>query len=368
VARSLQEIRCLLWAAAILALNVSSRALTIVPIFDATITNDVNATTIESTINTAIQLYQTRFADPITVTIEFKEISTAGLYGQSSWWYYVIPYTQFRTALAQDSNTANDAVALSNLAATTTQPINGGSNVRVKTANLRAIGITGKNSGLTNGYDGIIGLHTSQLNLSRASTLSTKGDLMSITWHEIDEVLGLGSALDSNGIDPFPEDLFRYSSAISRSFTTNGDDAYFSIDGTNLLARFNQAAGADYGDWWSAGARTAQVQDAITINGKTPNPIVELIALDVIGYNLLPVPQPVITTLAISGTQVALTGTNGMPSGTYLVLSSANVATALSQWLPIATNFLNNSGPFTFTLPNAVNPTQPQNFFALQLQ
>jgi hypothetical protein len=58
---------------------LSVHALTIIPTFDATITNDVNASTIENTINSAIQLYQARFSNPITVSIQFKEISTSGL-------------------------------------------------------------------------------------------------------------------------------------------------------------------------------------------------------------------------------------------------------------------------------------------------
>ncbi len=358
----------LLLAATILIASLSAQALVITPTFDTTITSDANAATIESTINTAIQLYQTRFSDPITVTIQFKEISTSGLYGQSSWWYYGISYSQFRAALLADATTTNDTVALAHLATGTGNPVTGTSTIRVKTANLRAIGITGLNSGLAGGVDGIIGLHTSQLNLSRASTLGTKGDLMSTVWHEIDEVLGLSCALDSNSGDPLPEDLFRYTSAGARSYTTSGDDAYFSLDGTNLLARFNQRAGVDYGDWWVAGTHTAQVQDASAINGKTPNPWVELTALDAIGYNLLPVPHPDITHTSISGTQLTLNGTNGMASGTYLVLASTNLTALFTQWTPIYTNFLTTSGNFTFTLPTAVHPADKNRFFTLQVQ
>ena len=358
----------LLLAATILAVSLSANALVIVPSFDTTISNDVNAATIESTINTAIQLYQTRFSDPITVTIQFKEISTTGLYGQSSWWYYNISYTQFRAALLADATTTNDTVALANLASGANNPVTGTTTVRVKTANLRAIGITGKNSGLAGGYDGIIGLHTSQLNLSRATTVGAKGDLMSTVWHEMDEVLGLSCALDSNSSDPLPEDFFRYTSAGVRSYSTNGDDAYFSLDGTNLLARFNQGASGDYGDWWVAGSHTAQVQDASATNGKTPNPWVELTALDAIGYNLLPVPSPVINLTSISGTQLVLNGANGMASGTYVVLTSTNLPALFTQWTPIYTNFLTTSGPFTFTIPNAVHPADINRFFALQVR
>jgi len=344
-------------------------ALTIIPSFDPTITGDVNATTIENTINSAIQLYEARFSDPVTVTILFKEISTSGLYGQSSWWYYSPTYSSVRHALATHASTANDAIAMYLLPSSSANPVTGTSTIRVKTANLHALGFTGFPSGLTNGYDGIIGLHTSQLNLSRASTVATKGDLLSTVCHEIDEVLGLGSGLDSASPDTFPEDLFRYSSTGTRSYTSSGDDAYFSIDSTNLLVRCNQSSSSgDYGDWWVAGAHTARVQDASATNGKIPNPNVELIALDVIGYTLVPVPGPVITGITLSGSQVTISGTNGIAVNNYVVLASTNIATPLGQWVAVSTNFLNNTGPFTFVVPNAAGPSRPRRFFALRVQ
>jgi hypothetical protein len=350
---------------------LSAKALTIIPTFDATITNDVNAATIESTINSAIQLYQARFSDPITVTLQFKEISTSGIYGSSQWSYYNVSYSSFRTALAQHATTTNDAVALSLLPIGSANPVTGTPSISVKTANLHALGFTPFNSGLPGGYDGIIGLHTSQLNLSRASTVATKGDLLSTVCHEMDEVLGMSSGLDfvPTNTNPLPQDLFRYSSAGARSYTTNGDDAYFSIDGTNLLARCNQnVASGDRGDWWVAGAHTPRVQDASATNGKTPNPNVELIALDVIGYKLVPVPKPFITSTTVSGSQLTISGTNGMAVGNYVILANPDITTPLSQWLPISTNFQNNTGSFTFVVPNAVDGSIPNRFFALQVQ
>jgi hypothetical protein len=182
----------------------------------------------------------------------------------------------------------------------------------------------------------------------------------------MDEVLGLSSSLDSNASDPLPEDLFRYTAEASRSYTTNGDDAYFSLDGSKLLARFNQKPSEDFGDWWTAGAHNPQVQDAFATNGKMPNPYTELIALDVIGYNLLPAPHPLITHTSALGTQLLLTGTAGLAGGTYVVLTSTSATSPLSQWSRIATNYLIVNGGFTFT--NIVNPTEPRRFFSLQLQ
>lgn len=91
-------------------------------------------------------------------------------------------------------------------------------------------------------------------------------------------------------------DLFRYDSGGQRTYTTNGDNAYFSLDDTTLLARFNQDPTGDYSDWWSPGDQrwsppgtptVAQVQDAFGATGGFQElGTNELTALDIIGYTL----------------------------------------------------------------------------------
>jgi hypothetical protein len=351
---------------AVLAGATGAPALVITPSWDSSITSDPNAATIESTINTAIQFYEARFSDNITVTIEFEEMSISGLEGHSQWWYYTLSYPQFRAALAKSASSTNDDTALAYLPSGENNPVTGSGSIRVKTATLRALGFPGYTSGLPGGFDGIIGLHVSQMNLSRATDDSDKYDLLSTADHEMDEVLGLGSGLDESSTDPFPEDLFRYTALGSRTYTTNGDDAYFSIDSANFPARFNQNTNGDRGDWWTAGAHTPQVQDAFLTPGAAPNPVIELVALDVIGYHLLPLPQPVITSTVLSGTQLVLTGTNGLASETYYVLTSTNLALPFSQWTRVATSMLNANGDFTMTLPNAVDSAGSQQFYILQ--
>src|SRR5262249_52899593 len=94
----------------------------------------------------------------------------------------------------------------------------------------------------------------------------------------------------------FPEDLFRYNSSGGRSFTTSSSaTAFFSINGTTLLAQFdNQNDGGDFGDWQSnplPPGVNPQVQDAFATPGATPSLGVELTALDVIGYDPVPAPS-----------------------------------------------------------------------------
>ncbi|MDF2435330.1 MAG: hypothetical protein JWP44_4961, partial [Mucilaginibacter sp.] len=107
-----------------------------------------------------------------------------------------------------------------------------------------------------------------------------------------------GSDVGGTGFfaDPAPEDLYRYDNTGVRNYTTAGDNAFFSIDGTTDLARFNNVNnGGDYGDWHTGGV-TPQVQDAFATPGAHPVLGVETQALDVIGYTrtaaIVATPEP----------------------------------------------------------------------------
>ena len=272
----------------------------IVPTFDTTITTDPNAAIIQGTINSVIQLYENTFSDPITVHIEFHEM-TSGL-GASNTYFGTTSYANWHAALTGDAASADDATALASIPGGPNNPVNGSNSVDVTTASLRALGL---NVNPPSGQpDGFIGLKTSIMNLDRTSINPAKYDLYAVAAHEIDEVLGFGSALNnlSNG-DPVPTgaiwamDMFRWASAGTRSFNTNANStAYFSIDsGVTNLVGFNQTAGGDFSDYFSTGPHTPRVQDAFATPGATPNPSVELRGLDVIGYNLAApqaVPEP----------------------------------------------------------------------------
>jgi hypothetical protein len=308
-------------AASLLGHAAPARAdVVISPIFDSSITNDPNAATIEATINQAIQVYETRFSDPITVSIRFQEVST-GL-GASSTFVGNITYSQWRNALVANSTTGNDATALANLPTGSVNPVNGNANVTLTTANFRALGINMNPPG--GQPDSTISLNTSLMNLNRSPINPNKFDLMAVASHEIDEALGIGSALTgrSNGSPAptgavSPGDMFRYDQNGNRSFTTNiNAQAFFSIDGgTTDLARFNQDASGDFNDWYSPGGQTPQVQDAIATPGATPNLGVELTVLDVLGYDLVGVPEP--TSLALFGAVVVVASGYGWRRRTW---------------------------------------------------
>jgi hypothetical protein len=283
--------------------------LTITPTFDSSITSDPNAAAIEGTITSAIQEYQNTYSNPINVTIYFSE--QAGGLGSSNTVLYDQGYQFFRNGLAANqaiSGQADQATALANLPNGVNNPVSGTSDLFIKTADIKALGgpsLQGVQGPDGKFYDGVIGLNTSITNPGSPGS-SLTFFLAPVVKHEIDEVLGLGSALPNpvQGI-PFAEDLYRYDQNGNRSFTSNGTaQAYFSIDGTTKLAQFdNQNDGGDFGDWQSNPLPQGvppQVQDAFATPGANPDLGVELTALDVLGYTrVATVPEP--STLAITG-------------------------------------------------------------------
>jgi hypothetical protein len=278
-------------AAALWLLAVASaHAFTIVPTFDSSITSDANAAAIITTIQSAIAVYEQTFADPIIVNITFDEFSS-GL-GQSLSTFTTIRYSSYLADLTADATSADDFTALANLPTGSRNPVNNGRTLDIHTALLRALGVSDFTLS-----DGTISLNTSLMNLSVDGPQNpSKYSLFAVAQHEIDEVLGLGSSLFGATVPAniSPEDLFRYDQSGSRSYTTSTSaQAYFSLDGVTDIARFNQDGIADFGDWYSPGDQTPQVQDAYGTPGSTPTlGPAEIKALDVTGYTIATVPEP----------------------------------------------------------------------------
>jgi autotransporter-associated beta strand protein len=67
---------------------------------------------------------------------------------------------------------------------------------------------------------------------------------------------------------------------------------------------------------------------------------------------------PHITSFTASGGTSTITGTGGLPNGSYYVLSSTNVALPLAQWTRLATNSFLGDGTFSYTDAAATNATR----------
>ena len=202
-------------------------------------------------------------------------------------------------------NKQRRVVSLQYLPNQTNEPVPNttGSSLWLTAANVNALVASGNlPSSYTQSpdYDGRISLNTSST-YTGAGSVGPQGNysLETVVMHEIDEVLGLGSALPNytTGSSPTPEDLYRYAANGTRSFSTSaGGPIYFSLNGTTDLAQFNNSSGGDYGDWASNplpyGA-SPQVQDAY----QTPNVNItlgtnEFAALQAIGYVQVPDAAP----------------------------------------------------------------------------
>ncbi len=277
----------------------------IVPTYDTTINNDPNATIIKSTIQTAINFYEFTFADNITVNITFQE---GGGLGGSSFNLFTVSYAAFHAALMADATSADDATALARLAADgsgATNPVTGSSVVVIKAPNAKALGFN-----VPQASDGTITLNTS-LTTPGSSSSSSQYSLLAVAEHEIDEILGLGSTLGLAlaaplNNDPSPEDFFRFTAGNVRSFSLpSNNNVFFSLDGATNLVGFNNPGCdhcSDYGDW--ATSTTKRVQDAISTPGVFPAMGVEVVALDVIGYDLA-VPEPSTGVMVLGGLLLA---------------------------------------------------------------
>ena len=278
--------------------------LTIIPTFEASITGDINAAAIENVINSAIAIYEADFSNPINVAIDFQEMSS-GLGGSSTSLFQI----SYPTFLAEYKvNASKDPVAQTALADGVVpngavNPVNGASNVWIKTANYKALGFP---CSFCPTFDGTISLNTG-ITFPGSPGSSGAYSLMAVVEHEMDEVPWPGSDLGS-GLPtalPMPEDLFRFDALGNRTFTTSsGALAYFSVDGKTDLAQFdNQNDGGDFADWQSnprAPGVQPKVQDAFATPGATPQLGVELIALQAVECDAI-APEPAsLSLLAVS--------------------------------------------------------------------
>jgi hypothetical protein len=336
-------IRAAAWTAAVGLCTASGRAnLTIVPTWDSTITSDPNAAAIEASINSAIAVYSADFTDNVTETITFKEMSS-GL-GESEWYYYTQSYSGYLSALNSHKTTATDTAVLAHLPSGSANPVNSSTSINLQDPLARALGFSAPTPG--GATDGTVLLNTSIMNLSAPFTQNSgRYSLFSTVSHEIDECLGIASALSglSNGAAAptgaiFPEDLFRYDSSGNRSFNTTATTAaYFSVDGTTDLARYNQEQGGDFNDWYSYfGGVTPQVQDAYATPGKSPTLGVELTVLDALGYT------PAVTTPA---------------SLTWDPSPTAGLQDGPGVWNTSAAVFSNGTTNFAWTNGTSLNAT-----------
>lgn len=260
------------------------------------------------------------FSDQMTVNmnIDFRALGS-GILGSTSSTQAAYSYSSFRSALAADATSADDATALNSLGTgssysfqinrtTTNNAVHtaSSSQVRMTNANAKALGLY---TGSASASDASIAFSSSfnfDFNPNDGITAG-QFDFVGIATHEIGHALGFVSGVDildinANGFpdsafDPYHQalDLFRYNGT-NRSFTADNTAKFFSLDGgVTQLALFSN--GQNFGD----GNQASHWKDNLGIGIMDPTAApgeklaistMDLRGFDAIGYNLSSVPEP----------------------------------------------------------------------------
>jgi hypothetical protein len=282
-----------LWILIALGAAAPAQAATINLTYDSSVAADfgANAANVQNAMTYVAQQFETLLSDPITINIDVAAspgTSTLGSSTTSLTGYY--SYAQIRSALISDAKTANDASAVASLPVSDPS---GGHLYATARAQAKALGLIGAST-LS---DGTVTFGAGYTYAFNSNNRAVPGgiDFIGVAEHEISEVMGripgLGANFGNGLPDYMPYDLFRYTSTGTRNMT-NGNNIYFSVDnGATNLKNFNfpNGNGSDPQDWASGSNDSF---NAISTSGVL-NDItsVDKIAMDVIGYDLVPEPS-----------------------------------------------------------------------------
>jgi hypothetical protein len=244
----------------------------------------------KATVEAVAAFFESTFTDPVTINVKVERGLTGGLLGHSE---YTLtgPYTyaQITSALAKDSQTGSDAIALAALPAA--DPIPDPHAYYMTPAQAKALALLGPSDAL----DGTVQFADNPpFDYDRSDGI-TPGfyDFYGSVAHEFSEVMGrelnaIGNEVQTgapNGYYPF--DLFKYSAAGVRTFVGT-TDGYFSPDGgvTNLN-NFNTDSDDDFGDWAASAGNDSFLafSSSGVLNAVTAT---DIVAMDVIGWNAAP--------------------------------------------------------------------------------
>jgi hypothetical protein len=265
-----------------LAYCLPAAAVTIHPVFEASITSASNAATIETVINAAAGDIGALFSNPGTVIINFG-VGTGNFLGETSTSPYGLSYSDYTSLLAFDAAAHPTNTILSSAVANLSRgnDANGAKPIVATSAQLRvALGLS-EALPCCSGADGTIMLNSALLDFTLGSVPIFNGhntiyDALGTAEHEIDEVLGgggQGSVLNgiADGIAVYRDyygvlDLYRYAAAHTPSFTTSGSaTSYLSVNGgVSAIVAFNQNSSGDYADF---GPNTVCANDPAALGG-----------------------------------------------------------------------------------------------------
>jgi hypothetical protein len=309
--------------------NLGSFSLVIAP--GATLSGNAAAL---AAFNRAANLWAARISDPITITINADMAALGvGIIGSTSSTILQAGYNTIRNQVVADAaNETDDSImAATPTAAQFTAVMPAGrslsGNIVATKANLKALGFTG--------LDGTFGVSDASITFSTAFAFdfdnsdgvsSGTVDFETVAAHEIGHALGFVSFVDSidggaTSVSPFTLDLLRFgNNIVGQDPATSGDFTIFSrnlVPGADGITdaindpELRMSTGLTGGDGrqashWKADELTGTLiglMDPTLANGVFYGPtFADFRALDLIGYEIAPVPEPgTLSLLALSG-------------------------------------------------------------------
>ena len=259
----------------------------------------------KTAIQSAVAFFETTFSDNITINITFNWKSLFGGIAQSETYYNSYDYSTVIAALKIKATSSDDLAILARLPKT--DPLsnsNSSINYNVSSAEAKALGLA---NSITS--DGTVTLGSGYTYAFDPNKRAIAGsiDAIGVLEHEISEIMSRSCGSDG----AYYKTVFglcRYSSPGVLNASASYKNAYFSIDGKNMLQEIGEVGG-DLGDW-AASVKGDACGYASTGTQLTFSDI-DIRSMDAIGYTVAGVTSPSITSPSITTPSVTT------PAGTF---------------------------------------------------
>ena len=320
--------------------------------YDSSVSSLGNAAQVETAFAAAEQMFQGQYTNAIAINILVYWGSPS--LGESLTHYVGNPsYSQLTNALRSARSSAADSNSVASLPGN--NPISPApwwiprAEAKVLGTNAAGLGMVFGVPPNDPGEDGQIGFEADVTYTFDPTNRAVSGkfDFIGVAEHEISEVLGRSFGLGQLGGGYIPYDLFRFTNGV-RNLSVNGTNIYLSIDnGLTALKFFNtNGNGGDIQDWQSSTPPDAC--DAFVPSG---NQLIfstnDIIALDILGYNIPPVASPRLTGRRLAGGTFQITFTN-VPNTGFTVLISTNLSLPSTNWMVLGAAIEGLPGQFFF--------------------